>query len=228
MTRDELRKELIADDEWVRERMDGLRKKYNKQLRNKRIRENSILGTTHYKTPRGNDVFVCLIKRSPDRKKKYAYIAFASLFSFRDGKKQKFVYPRNNPRTNTYKNAIVFSSHSVDRMKERLGMGITEVFVQHIKMNYGCTAFMDYDYNGRSDELYCDFGPCILLAREHPWGKIVSTIITKDQQHANQKVLGAYSSRCANQLSVIGAQKRMKEFETDTGFYKQILTKQAG
>lgn len=227
MTSEELRKELLAEEKWVRGRIDGWRKKYHKKLKDKKVKENTLLGTSTYTTPRGNKVFVSVFKTYRDRNEKYADITFATLYSFWCGDRKRYLYPMNYPGTQTYKHSIVFSAHSVDRMKERLGMDITDVFVQNQKMMYGCTAFIMNDYNGKDDESYCDFGPCILLAKDHPWGVIVSTIIAKDQQHTNQQLLALYSSQHANIVSQIGAMSGWAEFEAGKYYYKRSSVKQA-
>ena len=228
MTSNELRRELIADEMWVRERMNGLRIKFQKKLKDKKVRENTLLGTSSYTTPLGNVVFVSCFKTYPDHKEKYADIAFASLYSYWHGNVKRYLYPMNFPGTQTYKHSIVFSAHSVERMKERLGMDMTDVFVENQKMLYGCTSFLKNDYNGKDDEFYCDFGPCILLAKHHPWGIIVSTIIAKDQQHTDQQLLALCSARHSNEIGLISARSNWQVFENGKAKYKRILTKQAG
>ena len=226
MTREEFRKEIIAEEQWVQERMFGLRKKYHKQLKDRRVRENAFLGTSTYKTPRGNEVFVCVFKTFMDRKEKYADIAIAALYSYWYGNKRRYIFPLNEPGTTNYKHSLVFSAHSVARMKERLGMDITEVFIQNQKMQFGCSSFLDYDRNG-SGEYYCDFGACILLAKDHPWGLIVSTAIAKEQQFTDQMPLGVRSSHNANILSLKGAKSTWQAFDAVKRHFKRICIKQA-
>ena len=228
MTSEELGKELISDDAWVKERMIGLKKKYHKQLKNRMVREGTFLGSSSYTTPLGNSVFVCLFKTYADYKEKFADISFATLYSYWHRDKRRYLYTMCYPGTQTYSHSIIFSAHSVERMKERLGMDITEVFVQHLKTFYGCTSFTPNDYNGKEDESYCDFGPCILLARDHPWGKIVSTVITKGQQHTNQQLMALASSRDANRLNLMTARITWQVFEDNKPIYKRSLIKQAG
>lgn len=196
MTRDEVFREIQADDDWCAQRCIGLAKKYNKALKNKRIGHNSILGMVEYITPNHNKVHGIVQKVFVDDKQKYAIPAIVTIYEFvsSDGKR-RHIYPLNYMDSNRLQSLIVFSDHAVQRLRERCGKSMMDLFVDLCVENESCMSFIYYDYNGKDDEHLSVIGDTILLAKDSEWGKTVTTILNKNQLYENQEDMNDFLQR---------------------------------
>ena len=187
MTREEVFKEIEQDEIWLMERGGGLMKKYSKQLRDKRYEHLEILGMTTYTTPNNNKVHCVIQKYYADKSNKYAILALVSLYEYRCGDKLRYVYPIYHYGVrNKLKDLVIFSEHAVQRMNERLGKDMFEVFKDICTDQDTCVAFAKYDYNGRDDEMIGRISDGIAFACTHEWGVVVSTIISTRQKFDTQ------------------------------------------
>lgn len=226
MSREELFAEVRADEMWVLGRLDGLRKKYNKQLKSKAYGHMSILGRTWYQTPNGNRVYTIVQKFFYDEKCKYADVSLVTLYEYDYGDKKRYLYPIYYRASNVFKHVIIFTDHAIDRMKQRLGKGILEVFEDIcVKQDTAC-CFVKYDYNGADDEFMGRISDGVAFARIHKWGLIVSTIISTEQEYTNQLVIDAASRRDILDISKEQVDRHNDVFMTHKALVKSICKKQ--
>ena len=185
MTKEELRKELTEDMEWVYERFDGLRKKYSRQLKSRLVKERTFLGCSKYNTQKRNEVYLYIFKAYADQNQKYADLHYVPVFSYMHGNKKRYLTVWFD-RYGRVEQATVFSSHSLDRLNERVGIDFSELIKGNQEILQSGNTFMPYHLAGHDGEYYSDFGPCILLARDHPWGMIIEvrTIAVEDFFHS--------------------------------------------
>lgn len=196
MTRDEIFREIREDDEWVTLRCIGLRKKYNKALKNKRVKNHTLLGTVEYTTPRHNKVYCIVQKLYCDDKEKYAIPTIISLYEFTssDGKR-RYIYPLQYMQSNRIQSLIVFSDHAISRLRERCNKSMMDLFFDICFVNDSCMSWLKYDYNERDDEHFSVVGDTILLAKDSEWGVTVTTILNKNQLYENQEDMNDFLKR---------------------------------
>ena len=188
MTKTELYKELIADEQWVLERAIGLTTKYNKQLRDKRVRHLAVLGRTWYETPNHNKVYTIAQKYIVDEKGKRSIVSITSLYQYTDNSGiTRYIYPLfgfdNYLKLNF---VLTFSAHSVSRMKERIGKDIFGVFEDICTKNDTCISIRPYTFKCEYGDYCTVIGDNMAFIRYEPWGPWVTTMITKEQEYLNQ------------------------------------------
>lgn len=182
MTRQEVLKELQADCDWVDERIPGLKKKYNKSLKNKRVGHKTILGISKYLTPRKNKVFVCAVKLLF---RNYCALGNAVLFEFvgNDGK-IRYIFPLFED--NRLVETITFSSHCIKRMKERSGLQPIDVLKIIAIDNEGSLCFSHYEYEGKLSFMSPLGNIGGVIGVKCDWGILAITYINVELQGENQ------------------------------------------
>jgi hypothetical protein len=201
MTRDELFKELAQDETWIVERVFGLQKKYNKQLRNKNVKHLAVLGRTWYTTPNHNRVYCIIQKYIVDDKGKRSLPSVTSLYEYTDNSGVKrYLYTCFEGLRMKF--VLNFSAHAMSRMKERIGKDIFGVFEDICVKNDTTISIAPYTYNGNDDEFYTVIGGDIMAFIKYgDWGPCVTTIIAKEQEKVNQLENHAFLKKHINELA---------------------------
>ena len=160
----------------------GLTLKYAKQLKNRAIPDNTILGVHHY-TIQGNTVYVVATKRlfyrSPRKAGELTYTYYISVLNSTTG---KYSYVRPNwDITNTHMTGyILFTAHFIQRLKERAGITFPEL----LKTNPGrCTPLADMEGENKVQTVWGTYrlfgsvdGACVNIA----------TMVTDDMLYDDQ------------------------------------------
>lgn len=116
----------------------GLTMKYAKQLKNRAIPDNTILGVHHY-TIQGNTVYAVATKRlfyrSPRKGGELTFTYYISVLNSTTGK-YSYVRPNWDITNTKMVGYVLFTAHFIQRLKERAGI----TFVELLKTNPGrCT-----------------------------------------------------------------------------------------
>ena len=176
MSKELLVRELNSDMDFLYGMNDGWKKKYHKQLKNKKIPEMALLATTEYTSPNQNKIVVHLFKTILN-KKDYSFYAVPVW---------KTYFGYITPLINDWGRAIgatEYSSHAVQRIKERLGMD----FLEYQKKIQGSLANVEYHFNDCPDETVASLGDFGFgFFKKTDWGKICTTVVSKEQLYDNQ------------------------------------------
>lgn len=184
MTKEEVFKQLKADIDWLDGRTPGLKTKYNKHLKDKRVGHKSILGVSSYLTPNHNRVQMLVQKAVFG---KLNSLCFSYLFEFTGGNgKKRYLYPLFVNRRLC--DVVVFSNHCMSRMMERSGLTSTDLLRALANGNDGAMNVEAYEYKGEK-RLLCSIGnyggvicsPCA-------WGIIGVTYINLEQHDVVQVI----------------------------------------
>ena len=182
MTKDEVFKQIEQDNDWCRERVPGLTEKYKKQLKSKGVPSGGFLGRSRYTTPNGNVVYVFAFKVQEG---KYCRVSIVSLYEYEYGTLTRYAFPVYN-EYNYIDWVLVFSSHCLDRMRERAGMDVFDIITDICKQRRMAIALKPYTFNGSQTECIGSFGKGVLITDTHPWGVIAKTYLDRSIEHASQ------------------------------------------
>lgn len=210
MTFDEINKELCADMEWIRGRVDGWMKKYRKQLRSKHIPNGKVLGITSYTTPNDNKAWAILQKHCINYGK-YSEVAFQILFE--DEKSGRFFYHTTGEKGDNV--VFVFTKHALQRLKERGNMTVFELLIQFSKTQNAVFSVEEYNYNNEEDVYFLPMGDGAFIVVENGSNYICTTYLHKSNEFSNQLELHIKSRKKALEYS----EKRREEM------YKNINPK---
>lgn len=196
MSLTDLKAETMQDELWFSQMSNGWHKKYGKQLKNKRIKDGAILGTSHYTTPSGNSVYVVFVKCYYGENAKYARLFWVCLYEY-VGNNGCIRYLQGLNNEHTYETLgydlfIVYTEHCVQRFMERGNITMLDAF-REMALGIGIEP---YDYNGANDEYMYYVGSGVCFAKSHKWGYVATTYIHKTMEYANQLELHKLSMRC--------------------------------
>lgn len=201
-TVDEVLKEVQKIDNYVMERTKGLLIKNKKKLESRTFKHNDILSASNYTIPDTNDsVVVFAIKHTMELKGKEC--ATMNPVYYIKTCYGTYILPSIDFYKSKVFRYVEFSSHSVDRIRERLGKDFDMFFREdYIKRN-GCAFHpVKYDFNGDENEYVAHVGDAFIILEEEDSGKkhTVKTILDSDPLHCNQLVLKLDSKRKAESV----------------------------
>ena len=182
LTKEEVFKQIKQDNDWCCERVPGLTKKYKKQLKSKAVPSGRVLGRSRYTTPNGNVVHLFAYK---EQEGKYCRVSFVPLYEYEYGVLTRYAFPVYNEH-NHLDWVLVFSSHSLDRMRERAGMDIFDIITYMCEKKRVAIALKPYSFNGIPTESIGAFGKGVIITDSHPWGVIAKTYLDRSIEYASQ------------------------------------------
>ena len=189
MTPSEVIRALQVNHSFLRDRMDGLGIKNSKKLKNKYIKDNEIMSRSTYVIPATKDTMVVFaIKHIQVLKgKEYATMIVRSYYKTCYN---TYIVPAINSLTDRVLGYMEFTSHSVDRMRERLGKDFDTFFREDYSENNGVVKTIEYHYNGDENERVAQIGDAFAFIdyrkSEHKY--TVKTIVSTEQLYSNQLV----------------------------------------
>lgn len=196
MTPSEVIRELQMNHSYLRDRMDGLGIKNSKKLKNKFIKDNEIMSRSTYVIPATKDTMVVFaIKHIQVLKgKEYATMIVRSYYKTCYN---TYIVPAINSFTDRVLGYMEFSTHSVDRMRERLGKDFDTFFREDYAKNNGIVKTIEYHYNGDDNERVAHIGDALAFIdyRESEHKYTVKTIVSTEQLYTNQLMIKMNSKR---------------------------------
>lgn len=180
MTRDELMKELSSDKEWVSERLNGVVKKYNRQLKSNRLQ--GIFHNSWYTTPNHNRVCVYYVKNGD----LIGFMAYWRIIG--DDGKVRYISISIQCMTQRLINCYLFTNHFLKRLKEREGKDYDTWFRERIETNNISIEPTDYTYNGDSKQCYAVInGSMVFGIYTDSFDVVFTTLINREQERGNQQ-----------------------------------------
>lgn len=188
MTPREVLNELKTVDDYVQERMYGLTCKNSKKMKSKFVKHNEIMSKSTYVVPGISDtVVVYAVKENQTLKGK----ACASMYLAYYLKTQygTYIIPCIDFISNRVIRYVEFSSHSIERMRERLGKDFDTFFREdYIKKNTGLFHPVKYEFNGKENEYVAHVGEAFIILAIDSSGlmHIVKTLLSVEDLYSNQ------------------------------------------
>lgn len=188
MTPAEVLRTLRDIDAYVLERTKGLALKNGKKIKSKAIGHNEIMSRSNYVVPGISDtVVVYAVKQIQTLRGKEC--ASMDLVYYLTTQYGTYILPCIDFYTNRVKRYVEFSSHSIDRMKERIGRDFDTFFREdYIRRNNGVFQPIKYKYNNDENEYVAHIGDAFVILEIEGSGlrHIVKTILSTDDLYSNQ------------------------------------------
>ena len=196
MNFDEVVRSLQVNHNYVRERMDGLGKKNSKKLKNKFIKDNTIMSKSTYTVPETKDTLVVYAIKHIQTLKKKDYATMILTYYYKTSY-NTYIVPNVSPLTNRVVGYVEFSCHSVDRMKQRLGKDFDTFFQEDYLKNNGIIQTLEYNFNGDENERVAHIGDAFVILECEDAGRkyVVKTILSNEELFASQMINKLNSKR---------------------------------
>ncbi len=176
MTKADVVRELNEENDWVNMRSYGIREKYKKKIRS--CRGNIVLSTVTYTSPRNNNLFVIWKCHRINRE----VVCVQPLFFIRYMTSRGYQYIGLITNKKYGDVPLIFTSHCVDRVKERSGMEFKDLMIYKETTDWTSTYIDDYEYEGRKSKGMVVEGKGMFIITESEWGFTAVTFITEEQQ----------------------------------------------
>ena len=177
MTKAELLREVKEDSDWVFERRNGIRKKYNKRL--KKFDGEILLGISTYKTPRYNEAIVVWVASNVN-KHEFNLSCF-TYFKYNTPAGVQYILA-----TRYAQSVVVYTVHFIKRLKEREGLSFID-FIQLLGKEASYLVVPDkYVYKGKEVEVVPFLDRGFQIFKEDNWGMNMLTYISKSQYQGEQ------------------------------------------
>lgn len=188
MTPKEVLDELKTVDDYVQERMYGLTCKNSKKMKSRFVKHNEIMSTSTYVVPETFDtIVVYAIKQTQTiRGKECASMYLAYYLKTQYG---TYIIPCIDFYSNRVKRYVEFSSHSIDRMRERLDKDFDTFFREdYIRRNNSLFQPVKYEYNRDENEYVAHIGEAFIILAIDSSGlmHIVKTLLSVEDLYSNQ------------------------------------------
>lgn len=176
MTKQELIRELSQDVDWVYDRAYGIREKYRKTIN--KVTDRKVLGFVKYTTPKKNQV---LVAWSVYKVGKDIVLSPVVFFCCPTSRGFQYINLASSP-TSGVKLPVIYTSHAIDRLRERSNLTLQDVVTISEQTSYGRCFIRDYEYEGRQAKALVVDGYGMFILVEQEWGLYAVTYIDKDQQ----------------------------------------------
>jgi len=177
MTKAELLREVKEDSDWVFERRNGIRQKYNKRL--KKFDGEILLGISTYKTPRYNEAIAVWVASNVN-KHEFNLSCF-TYFKYNTPAGVQYILA-----TRYAQSVVVYTVHFIKRLKEREGLSFMD-FIQLLGKEASYLVVPDkYVYKGKEVEVVPFLDRGFQIFKEDNWGMNMLTYISKSQYQGEQ------------------------------------------
>ena len=194
MTRDELMKELSSDEQWILDRLRGIRIKFRRFINDKRTE--GIFHKCWYTTPNHNRVCVTYTKENN-------CIACYTFFKvIGDDGKVRYIFNFFSPMTNRLSRCFLFTNHFVERLKEREGKKFETWFQERVETQETTFEPINYEYNGDSKQCFAIMNGFMAFGYyTDSFDVVFTTLINKEQEKDNQQGMHeeAFQDNCEKQ-----------------------------
>ena len=222
MTTKEVLKQLQKDYEYAMARMEGLRNKNSKKLKNKFIKNRAILSRSAYVVPETNDtVVVCAIKGVQTLKsREYTSMNLTCYVKTCFG---TYIIPHEE---HGYVTGYLEVTHqAVQRLYERLGKDFDTFFKEDYIQKTDCILYpVQYNRNGNENEYIAHIGDAFLILEYEDGGnkRVVKTILSTKDLHANQMANKLNSKMKGDAFRAERRGEMAAEYEDHLKYYKQM------
>ena len=205
MSREELLKEMNADELWAYGRINGIHKKFNRYLKSKPAE--GVFYRCWYTTPNKNKI--CIVY-SVERTCGIMDLRLDTFFRFvGDDGKERYIFNHFTPDGLFVSRTFLFTNHFIQRLKERVGMDFESWFVERVVKKEVSFDVFDYDYNDEDNQCYAILnGNMAFGVRSEAFDVVFKTLITMEQEYLNQLQLHqhAFKQNCIRQEGYSAAQ----------------------
>lgn len=186
MTTKEVLKQLQKDYEFVMARLDGLRNKNSKKLKNKHVKSREILSRSKYVIPETNDTAVVYAIKFVQtvNKKEYASMTVAYYIKTCYG-----TYIISNVEGNYATGYHEVSHHAIERLTERLGKDFDTFFKEDYIEKNDCILYpVQYSRSGDNNVYVAHVGDAFLVLAFEDKGnrRTVKTILATENLYSGQ------------------------------------------
>lgn len=222
MTTKEVLKQLQKDYEYVMARMDGLRIKNSKKLKNKYVKDGEILSKSRYVIPETNDtVVVYAIKVVQTvNNKEYASISVAYYIKTCYG-----TYIVSHVEGDSATGYLEVSHHALVRLGERLGKDFDTFFKEDYIVKNDCILYpVRYSRSGDKNVYVAHVGEAFLVLQYEDDGyrRTVKTILATENLYACQMHNDQNSTLMGEAFRIECREEKAAEKEAHLKMYKQM------
>lgn len=187
MNFDEVVRSLQVNHSYVRERMDGLGAKNSKKLKNKFIKDNTIMSKSTYTIPETKDTVVVYAIKHIQTVRGKEYSTMTVMYYYRTFY-NTYIVPAIDTLTNRVLGYVEYTHHSVVRIKERLNKDFDTFFKVDYVKNNGVIQALEYHYNGDENERVAHIGDAFVIMECENSGRryVVKTVLSNEELYASQ------------------------------------------
>lgn len=189
MNCDEVIRGLQVNHSFVRERMDGLGIKNSKKLKNKFIKDNTIMSKSTYDIPETKDTVVVYAIKHIQTLKGKEYSTMILMYYYRTAY-NTYIVPSINSLTNRVYGYVEYTRHSVERIKERLNKDFDTFFKEDYVKNNGVIQTIEYRHNGDANERVAHIGDAFAIMECENSGRkyVIKTVLSNKELYVNQMI----------------------------------------
>ena len=162
----------------------GLTQKYIKQLNNRKVKDDTILGIHTY-TIQNSTVYVVAQKKNYNRSSRsMGEIVFTYYISALNPYTGKYSYIMPTFGTTGYRvmGCVIFTAHFIQRLRERDGKGFADL----LKINGGEVMAFVYNPKGTEGEIETRWGTYRLFGHQDGPYITITTMVTEDMLYEDQ------------------------------------------
>lgn len=187
MTFDEVVRSLQVNHYYVRERMDGLGKKNSKKLKNKFIKDNTIMSKSTYTVPETKDTLVVYAIKHIQTVRGKEYSTMIVIYYYKTFY-NTYIVPAIDSLTDRVLGYMEYTHHSVERIQKRLHKDFDTFFKEDYVKNNGVIQALEYHYNGDENERVAHIGDAFAIMECENSGRryVVKTVLSNEELYASQ------------------------------------------
>ena len=181
MTKAELLRELSNEMQYIGGMVEGINKKYVKQLR---VPKSGILGITRYVSPRKN-VIHCVWRKNWTGK--FCSIGSTVFIEYTDADNHhNYIMPNFNHGGICVVSCTIFTGHSITRIKERAGLDFKQ-FLEYGETFRFFFSVESYEYKGKTVSATAFGDKGLLICEKGEWGTMIKTFVSTEMLGKNQE-----------------------------------------
>lgn len=187
MNFDEVVRSLQVNHSYVRGRMDGLGAKNSKKLKNKIIKDNTIMSKSTYTIPETKDTVVVYAIKHIQTVRGKEYSTMVVMYYYRTFY-NTYIVPAIDTLTDRVLGYVEYTHHSVVRIQERLNKDFDTFFKEDYVKNNGVIQALEYHYNGDENERVAHIGDAFAIMECENSGRryVVKTVLSNEELYASQ------------------------------------------
>ena len=222
MTTKEVLKQLQKDCDFVAARMEGLRIKNSKKLKNKFIKNHAILSRSTYLVPETKDTVVVCAFKCVQTLKNRDYTSMSVSFYVKTCFGTYIIAHEEGGYVTGY---LEFTHHAVLRLYERLGKDFDTFFKDDYIQKTDCILYpVQYNRNGNENEYIAHIGDAFLILEYEDGGnkRVVKTILATKDLYASQMTNKLNSKMKGDAFRAERRGEMAAEYEDHLKYYKQM------
>lgn len=222
MTTKEVLKQLQKDHDCVMARVDGLRIKNSKKLKNKFVKNGEILSKSTYVIPETKDTVVVYARKSIQMLKNREYTSLGVAYYVKTCFGTYIIAHEEGGYVAGY---LEVTHHAVHRLNERLGKDFDTFFKEDYIEKTDCILYpVQYNRNGNENEYIAHIGDAFLILEYEDGGnkRVVKTILATKDLYASQMTNKLNSKMKGEAFRAERRGEMAAEYEDHLKYYKQM------